>query len=381
MRGQFFSLDSLAAFAIFFLIMGMIAFLWIDVSLLPTFEIQQKANDLADLLVTSKMADDNTLNCSKLFDFTLEDYDDLKQELNIGAYDFWIEFEGIDSTICPDIRPDIDVMLVLDVSGSMGTQTGNEDRIRNLTNASKTFIDQLNETYDHAGVVSYSTNSNVEFGLLSMTDTNKTTVKGQACIEGSCGSCGPGLNQICCGDSYDGGCSGDMIDDCEDCSGGTNIGDGILEAVTELNKGRGFPPVFKIQVLISDGNPTYPQWPGWSTEPEDIQHSLDAAYEACLNDSIIYTISLGDDANQTLMEEISDKTYGKHYYAPTPQDLQEIFVNISKEIAVTSDYGKQPSVNVKNIATVVRYLKAGNKILKVNVRIFEYVEGGVTVCV
>ena len=119
MKGQLFSIDSLVAFSIFFLIMGMIAYIWIQSSLIPSFELQTRAHEIADFVVSNMMADENILNCSKLFELTLEDYEDLREKLNIGPYDFWIEIEGMDPDICPDIRPDIDVMLVLDVSGSM----------------------------------------------------------------------------------------------------------------------------------------------------------------------------------------------------------------------------------------------------------------------
>jgi len=375
MKGQVFSIDSLVALSIFMMIIAMIAYVWIEVSVIPSFDIQGKANEIADFMVSIKMGEQNVLNCSKLFALTVQDYEDLRTELNTGPYDFWIEIEGIEPEACPDVRPELDVMLVLDVSGSM-----DGEKILDLKEAATAFVDELNESYDQAGLISYSTNANVDFGLLNMTDSNKTTLKGNNCIEGVCASCGEGINQLCCRDSWTFGCSGDEITHCDDCSGGTNIGDGILEAITEQNKGRSFPPVFKIQVLLSDGNPTYPYGSGSVTDPGDIEHTLNASYQACLNDNIIYTISLGGDANRTLMQEIAKKTYGKEYYAPTSDDLHDIFLNISREIAVTSNYGKIAPNNAKDISTVTRVVRIGNKTLKMNVRIYEFIPGVTKVC-
>ena len=370
MKGQIFSIDSLVAFSIFFLVIAMIAYLWIEVSLIPSFDIQQRANEVADFMITDKMADDNVLNCSKLFELTLEDYEDLRSELNIGPYDFWIELEGLEPEMCPDVRPELDVMMVLDVSGSMGNPFGDPDKITDLKTATKTFIDQLNESYDQAGLVSYGTNANVEYGLLNMTDANKTIIKGDECVEINSIPCADGINNLCCDFWF-------VTKDCERCGWArTNIGDGILEAISEESKGRPFPPVFKIQVLLSDGLPNEP----FGNEALDIEYTLNASYEACLNDNIIYTISLGTDANQTLMEQIATKTYGKHYYAPASEDLEEIFLNISREISVTSDYGKKSPNNVRDISTITRILRAGNKTLKMNVRIFEFIEGETKVC-
>ncbi len=377
MKAQVFSIDSLVAFSIFFIIMGMIAYIWVQTSLIPTFEIQQRANEVADFIVTDKMADGNILNCSKLFDLTLQDYEDLRSELNIGPYDFWIEIEGMEPDICPDVRPELDIMLVLDVSGSMSGE-----KIRNLTLAAKTFVDQLNESYDQAGMVTYATDANVDFELLNMTSSNKTTIKGPTCTAPLCNEiCHEGINQLCCVYTPSSWlCSWNpRVTSCSECGYTpigmyTNIGDGILYAITELNKGRSFPPVFKIQTLLSDGNPNKP------SASTAVAYALDAARQACLNDNRIYTISLGADANRTLMQEIARKTYGKEYYAPNSTMLQAIFLNISREISVTDNYGKIAPNSVKEISTITRLVRSEDKILKVNIRIFEFIEGETKVC-
>jgi len=374
MKGQVFSIDSLVAFSIFFLIIAMIAYLWIEVSLIPSFDIQQRSNEVADFMITDKMADDNVLNCSKLFELTLEDYEDLRSELNIGPYDFWIELEGLQPEMCPDVRPELDVMMVFDVSGSM------DNEIQDLKDAGKTFVDEFNESYDQAGLIYYATSPIVEFELLNMTNANKTTLKGPTCGGEGCApwdACDGegGINGLCCNVFWSFSCWGPRKY-CNNCDGWTNIGDAILDGITELDKGRGFPPVFKIQVLLSDGNPTRP----FGDLPLDIEYTLNASYQACLDDNIIYTISLGDEANQTLMEQVAEKTYGKHYHAPASEDLEEIFLNISREISVTSDYGKKSPNNVRDISTITRILRAGNKTLKMNVRIFEFIEGETKVC-
>ncbi len=333
MKAQVISFDFIASFFLFLLILGMVASAWL---MMPSYsydyDLRQKANNIADYLLTGLIGDESVIDCAKLSNLAFETYDQLKRDLNSNPYEVWIELDGMDASICPAIRRNIDVMLVLDRSGSMAGQ-----KITDAKTAAKSFVDKLNGTYDRGGLVSFSTTASMDQTLLIMTSSNKTTLKNKI------------TNLLA--------------------SGNTNIGDAIAAATTELTSARGNPNAAKIQVLLSDGNPNRPLPAAGAN-----QYAIDKAKQSCKSNINIYTISLGDDANRTLMKIIANITHGSEYYAPSSSDLQNIFNNISSTITAASDYGRIAD-NAKNMASVSRIVYAGGRELRMIVRIYERQEG------
>lgn len=333
MKAQAISFDFIASFFLFMLILSMVASVWLMIpSYSYDYELRQKANNIADYLLTGIIGDESVIDCARLSNLAFQNYDQLKSGLKSNPYEVWIEVEGMNSSICPAIRRNIDVMLVLDKSGSMSGQ-----KIADAKTAAKSFVDKLNGTHDQAGLVSFSTSASLDQTLLIMASANKTALK----------------NKI------------DLLS----ANGNTNIGDAIAIASAELMSARGNPNAAKIQILLSDGNPNRPLPAAGAN-----QYAIDKAKLSCKSNINIYTISLGGDANRTLMKIIANLTHASEYYAPSSSDLQNIFNSISSTITAASDYGRIAS-NAQNMASVSRIVYAGGRELRMTVRVYERHEG------
>jgi len=183
----------------------------------------------------------------------------------------------------------IDVMLVIDRSGSMrGT------KLDNAKAAAKTFVGLLNSTNDQSGLVSFG-----------------------------CPWWGPVDARLDQNLTFDQSATNSSIDSL---SAGaftfTNIGEGIYEANAELiDNGRDRPPTIYAEVLLSDGV--------WNRGRDPVG----AAQEAANNTIIIYTIGLGTDVDQTMMQSIANITGGKYYYAANSTDLEAIYQDIAGELS------------------------------------------------
>ncbi len=184
-------------------------------------------------------------------------------------------------------RKSLDNILSIDTSGSMDGQ-----KLTGAKNAAKLFVANMNSSLDKVGLVSFATIATLRNNL-----TNNFTQ-----INNS-------INSLTA-------------------EGYTDLGDGILYSVNELNV-RGRNSTLKFIVLLSDGNPNLPTKKHNPNYP--IEYALDAAQNASQQGYAIYTIGLGSDVNETLMRQIATITGGKYYFAPTSSELEEIFLNISRE--------------------------------------------------
>ena len=195
----------------------------------------------------------------------------------------------------------VDVMLVIDVSGSMGETDGSgKIKIDLAKNASKTFVDQLNMTRDRVGLVSFSTDATLKCHL-----TNDTTsIKSQ-------------INSL-------------------NANGYTNIGGGISKANEEfVNNSR--PDAVWVMILLSDGVANRP-------EPESYarQYAIEQANCSKIlkgKGVRIYTIGLGSSQNldENLLKQIAfDES--KYYNAPDASQLASIYIAISKDILLQVRY-------------------------------------------
>lgn len=174
----------------------------------------------------------------------------------------------------------VDVMLVLDSSGSM---VWNDPRGLRRT-AAKSFVDGLIEG-DRAGVVDFDSWARMYQGLT----TNHAAVK--AAI--------------------------DRVNS----SGGTNIGAGVRLANQELI-GRGNPEHLRAEILLTDGEGAY-------------DHSL--TQQAVANDIAIYTIGLGSSVDQALLSGIAQATGGQYFAVAEADDLPKVFDRIGGDIDEGAD--------------------------------------------
>jgi Mg-chelatase subunit ChlD len=188
----------------------------------------------------------------------------------------------------------LDVVLVLDRSLSMEGGPIADAKI-----AAKAFVDLLDPAYDQVGLVSYSTDATLDHQLTNDFEAVKTTIDGIS--------------------TY----------------GYTNIGGAIEEATGELTSPRAREDSVKVQVLLSDGiaNVYDDTFCGVTGCPEAAEYALDAAEAAANEDITIFGISLGEGADQELMEDIASEGYYAH--APSSSDLQYLFESIAHYYTAT----------------------------------------------
>jgi hypothetical protein len=127
-------------------------------------------------------------------------------------------------------------------------------------------------------------------------------------------------------------------------SGSTNIGDGIYRGCEILSTNQaeghhGRTNAVHVMILLSDGIPNRPCNPSiencsnaYVANPSALQHIDNAVDWAVQNGIVIFTISLGSQADQALMTDIAETTGGMHQYAETTDQLQGIFQEIAQHI-------------------------------------------------
>jgi hypothetical protein len=193
-----------------------------------------------------------------------------------------------------------DIMLIFDRSGSMDDDTVDPDIPQPITdtqNASNYFVDLIAGNpfvFDRVGLVSYSTYAQLTLPLGRNFSLIKNTIQ-----------------------SYH-------------ANGYTNIGQAIQYSNNHLIQNPQ-SQTLRTEILLSDGMANRPGL-GMPTNPTAIQFALSNAQIAANNAIKIYTISLGNDTDWNLMEQIAAITGGKHYHAPTPADLDAIFNEIAGRI-------------------------------------------------
>ncbi len=193
--------------------------------------------------------------------------------------------EEVDITLtiggtCPDIPPQADIVLVLDRSGSMQTNTKMED----AKQAALAFLDAVDFTQSRVAVVKFNQTANLEHPL---TD-NKAQL--QAVIRRL------------------------------SAQGGTNITLPTEIATEELTGPRRRPTALGVIILLTDGNDnTGPLGP------------TIAGLEAKLDGIRFFAIGLGADVNGDLLRMMAS-TPDDYYFAPDSSDLTGIYADIARRI-------------------------------------------------
>jgi len=168
----------------------------------------------------------------------------------------------------------VDVALVIDCSGSMGTSY----YIEPAKTAAKNFVGFM-QNDDNIAVVSFSDYATVNTPLKKITSAaDKTTVQNT-------------ISSIFSG-------------------GNTSVGAGLQYAQSELNKGR--TSSHQAIILLSDG------YENTSPYVASVLPSIPANTD-------IYTIALGSDSDINLLNNIASQTGGAYYFSPDASKLQEIY--------------------------------------------------------
>ncbi len=208
------------------------------------------------------------------------------------------------------------LMVVLDRSGSMNDDNASpEQPLTDTKDAAKRFLDQIHNfpiEGDKVGLVYYNDQATLDHPL---TD-NFTAVKNAIDVP----------NALNC----------------------TNIAAALCVARRELLTSP--ERAVKAIVLLTDGrtntrvNPNTCQQLGASCAFTTVERdntnpaALDAISQAALiaqDGFVLYTISLGNDTNQAVLRQMAQQTGGEHFHAPTTNDLDSVFDQISERIPLS----------------------------------------------
>ena len=215
-----------------------------------------------------------------------------------GIYGCDLSF-NVEEQICQN---DVDVVLIMDRSGSMAWDS--PSRLSRAKDAANSFLGNLGAN-DQSALVSYASGASTDKELdnnhiddLPVFST-KVAVNALAAV------------------------------------GGTNIGEAIDFANQELGSNRVNPQAVRAAILLTDGRPTcpviHPGYPicGYIEDAGDITYAEDKAAEA---DYKIFTIGLGSDVNEIMLQNIAAMTGAEYYFAPDGDDLEGIYDQISQEL-------------------------------------------------
>ncbi|MBN2460079.1 MAG: VWA domain-containing protein [Candidatus Cloacimonetes bacterium] len=199
----------------------------------------------------------------------------------------------------------IDVALCIDRSGSM-----EGDKITQAKNASNQFIALLRR-FDALAVTSFSSSAAVNFPIEVIVD-NTTKLDAQAAV-----------NAIVA-------------------NGNTSIGSGMQAAQLQLQNSP-LPNYPQAMILLSDGEENTAPW-------------VDDILPTIPDQTDIYTIGLGSDADAAQLTEIAGTTGGQYFFSPNPEDLMNIFDTIQSRVTgkqqIAAETGMIPAAGGENQHTV-----------------------------
>lgn len=175
-----------------------------------------------------------------------------------------------------------DIVLAIDVSGSMQAKDYAPNRLEAAKSAAQVFVTHL-RTGDRIGVVVFSGASHIAAPISSNHDEVLSKIK----------KIGPGIEN------------------------GTAIGDALLASASLLS---GSIERKKVIVLLSDGENNRGISP------------LDAAQYSKDTGVIVYTVSIGSKLDEAALKSIAHATGGEYYAAISENALREIYSNIAAKM-------------------------------------------------
>ena len=179
------------------------------------------------------------------------------------------------------------IALVLDRSGSMGFF----NYINPAKQRAQTFVGFM-QNGDQVAVVSYSETATVNFSITSIVgDVTKTAAQNA-------------INALQSG-------------------GRTSIGAGLLSGRNQLASSTTTGQ--RAMLLLSDG------WDNYEPFAINVVPNIPASID-------VYTIALGPNSDQALLQWIANQTGGTYHYAPTPAVLQQIYDTINGSLREYQNY-------------------------------------------
>ena len=119
-------------------------------------------------------------------------------------------------------------------------------------------------------------------------------------------------------------------------SGSTNIGDALHEAIDEVRNGTNTrSDAIKVIVLLSDGVPNRCGGGAACDSGAAANHAEAKALEAAAHGITVYTIGLGNNIDEALMQRLADIGGGAYIPSPTAADLDDAFDTIAAMIKVS----------------------------------------------
>jgi len=176
----------------------------------------------------------------------------------------------------------VDVVLVMDISGSMDDFWKGERKLDSAKKSAMAFIDIMLPP-DRVAIVTFQTNAHVNLGFTSDFGSAKTMI-----------------NKL-------------------DAGGDTNVGDALKKALNELETSSR-ADAYKAIVFFTDGHITTGM-----TEEEVLKGPVQ---EAISKKVVIYAIGYGDPSylKEDFLRKMAEATGGKYYYATEAFELQNQFI-------------------------------------------------------
>lgn len=200
----------------------------------------------------------------------------------------------------PELLYPSDIMLVFDKSGSMNDDGSSPPQpLTDAKDAGKVFVEEM-QSVDWGGVVSFSTEASLPIDQSLTGDFSEIALA---------------IDNITIGEP--------------DNEQHTNVGDGIKKALKELQE-KGRERAKKAIVLLTDGIASRPLSSGNSNYPED--YAAIQAQEVKNEDIFLYVVGLGNDINETFLENEIATTPDRFYKAATSEELATIYKDIAKTI-------------------------------------------------
>lgn len=193
--------------------------------------------------------------------------------------------QPITAGYCKDTvsRGPVSVLLLMDVSRSMGPWPYGNNAIIDAKRAAKSFVDRLSDD-DEIALVSYST----ETYYNQPWTNNRTLIK-------------------------------QKIDDLNVISG-TALWDAVMTSSNLIT----FRSKKKVMIILADGQDGSSQ----NTAATAIMYAKQAG-------CVVYTIGLGNDVDEGNMRLLASETDGRYYHAPNAADLDQIYLEIIQHLETT----------------------------------------------
>src|SRR5882724_2220730 len=190
----------------------------------------------------------------------------------------------------------VDVMLILDKSGSMNSQVGSSGtKLSNAKAAAKSFIDILSQnTNNHVGLVSFAGTATLNSSLTNNYSSVKNQIDAITTANNTCTQCG------------------------------------VTKANQEI-AANGRTGIKKVAVLLTDGIANFIEGGSGTTSSTSAQQATLTAVNSgnAASGTVFFTIGLGTDVNGPFLSTLATTTGGTYNPSPTSDQLNTIYTQIS----------------------------------------------------